>query len=354
MRKDKLHITLRRVDSYNMPFNFVISEREAGKSVAILTKAYKLFRKKHRTTIVIKRLIADITETYIQDCGKVINKFLPKDKQVELEFKKGSIKEGVVDVSIEGKHFMRIIALSNPMSRFKSTMIKNPAMIIFDEFICNNRAGEKYLDSEAFKFKEIYNTYQRECNGYILKCYFMGNPYSLYNPYFSDLEVNTLELYPGAFVVGKNYVISCYRIKDELREAILKRNPLYQFDESYKKYAFYGQAVNDSQFIVDPVRPDKFYLRYVFRVNNRYLHIWCNNNDDYHIDCKYFIEAKADTSATRKIYAIDFNNLVQNTRLITTQLKILFLRLKQAIAARQCVFNSIEAGYLAEALYTCI
>lgn len=316
-------------------------------------KAYRAFKKKHKTTLIIKRLIADITETYIVDFGKVINKFQPKDKQVELEFKKGSIKEGVVDVFIAGKHFIRIIALSNPMSRFKSTMIKDPAMVIFDEFICNNRAGEKYIENEAFKFKEIYNTYQRECRG-ILKCYFLGNPYSLYNPYFSDLNVDTLKLRPGAFIIGPNYIISCYRIKDELRQAILKRNPLYQFDEAYKRYAFDGLAVNDSNFIINPVRPEKFNLRYIFRINNRYLHIWSNNSDDFKLDCKYFIEVLRDTEASKKIYAIDFNNLVANTRLITVPIKLLFSRLKQAIATRACVFNSIEAGYLAEQIYSCI
>ncbi len=353
MKKDKLHISLRRVDSYNKPFNYIISEREPGKSTAILTKAYKMFKKKHRTTIVIRRLIADITETYINDCGKVINKFLPKDKQITLEYKKGSIKEGVVDVFINGRTFLRIIALSNPVSRVKSTMIRNPAMIVFDEFICNNRMGEKYLDGEAFKFKEIYNTYQRECHGYTLKCYFMGNPYSLYNPYFSDHEVDTLKLKQGVLLQEKNYVIYCYRMKEELRQAILKRNPLYEFDESYKKYAFDGQAVNDSQFILVPKRPEKFFLRYVFRINNRYLHIWCNSNNDYLPDCKYYIEAAHDTQ-TNKVYAIDFNNLVMNTSLVTYQLKAIFIRLKQAIACRMVTFNNIEAGYLTEALYAVI
>ena len=354
MKKDKLHFNFCKVDSYNRCFNFIISEREAGKSTAILWKAYIQFKKNHKTTIIIRRLIADITETYIQDTAKVINKFLSKDKQITLEFKKGSIKDGVVDVYCEGKHFLRVIALSNPMSRIKSTMVKNPAMIVFDEFICNNRAGEKYIDQEAFKFKEIYNTYQRECHGYILKCYFLGNPYSLYNPYFSDLEVNTFDLKPGAFIVGKNYIISCYKIKQALKDLILKRNPLYQFDESYKRYAFDGLAVNDSQFIIDINRPQKFFLRYVFRVNNRYLHIWCNNSDDYKIDCRYYIEVLRDTESTKKIFAIDFNNLVANTRLITVPLKVLFARLKQAIATRQCIFNSIEAGYLTEAIYGCI
>lgn len=354
MKKDKLHFNFRRVDSYNKVFNFVISEREAGKSTAVIMKAYRAFKKKHKTTLIIKRLIADITETYIVDFGKVINKFQPKDKQVELEFKKGSIKEGVVDVFIAGKHFIRIIALSNPMSRFKSTMIKDPAMVIFDEFICNNRAGEKYIENEAFKFKEIYNTYQRECRG-ILKCYFLGNPYSLYNPYFSDLNVDTLQLRPGAFIVGPNYIISCYRIKEELRQAILKRNPLYQFDEAYKRYAFDGLAVNDSNFIINPVRPEKFYLRYTFRLNNKYLTIWSNNSEDnYWQDCKYYIECAEPVNQSRKMFAIDFNNLVANTNLITPTVRILFGRLKQAIAMRNVVFNNIEAGYLTEELYTAI
>ena len=298
MKKDKLHISLRRVDSYNKPFNFIISEREAGKSSAILTKAYKLFKKKHRTTLIIRRLIADITETYIQDTAKVINKFLSKDKQIELEFKKGSIKDGVVDVYCQGKHFLRVIALSNPMSRIKSTMVKNPAMIVFDEFICNNRAGEKYIDQEAFKFKEIYNTYQRERHGYTLKCYFLGNPYSLYNPYFSDLEVNTFDLKPGAFIVGKNYIISCYKIKQALKDLILKRNPLYQFDESYRRYAFDGLAVNDSQFIIKPNKPDNFQLRYIFKINNRYLHIWANNDNPWEA-CSYWIESSLKTESSR-------------------------------------------------------
>lgn len=350
MKRDNLHYSIRKIDSYNRPFNFVISEREAGKSTAILLKAYKLFKKKHKTTIILRRLINDITETYINDCGKVINKFLSKDKQIKLEFKKGNIKEGVVDVFISGKHFIRVIAISNPMSRIKSTMVENPGMIIFDEFICNNRLGEKYVDGEAFKFKEIYNTYQRESRG--LKCYFMGNPYSLYNPYFSDLRVDTLLLHPGAFIVSDNYCIECYQIKKELKEKILKENPLYQFDESYKKYAFDGLAVNDTQFIIKPVRPDSYNLRYIFRINNRYLKIWMNNNNLFE-ESNYWIEC-VNSYNGKNVYAIDFNNLVQDTRLITTQMRIIFTRLKQSIAQRRVSYNNIEAGYLTEMLYQVI
>lgn len=275
MKKDKLHFNTRRIDSYNKDFNFVISERESGKSTALLNKAYLLFKKKKQQTIIIRRRVVDITELYVNSIARSINFFLPEDKQIEITFKKGNIKDGTVEVYIGEEQFLLIIALSIDVSRAKSCICKNPGMIIFDEFICNNRGGEKYLNDEAFRFKEIYNTYQRYAimNRHKLKCYFAGNPYSLYNPYFSDKDVDTLALKPGAFIVGPDYIVYCYRTNEKLKKLILERNPLYKFDEAYKRYAFDGLAVNDSQFILDPKRPERFNLRYVFRINNRYLQI---------------------------------------------------------------------------------
>ena len=51
-----------------------------------------------------------------------------------------------------------------------------------DEYIINPKSGERYGKDEAFKIKEAYTTWRRECDG-VLKCYFLANPYSLYNPY---------------------------------------------------------------------------------------------------------------------------------------------------------------------------
>lgn len=46
IERDKLHYNTTKIDGYNLPFNFIISEREAGKSTAIvLDKIYKAFIK---------------------------------------------------------------------------------------------------------------------------------------------------------------------------------------------------------------------------------------------------------------------------------------------------------------------
>lgn len=93
MKRDNLHFTFREVDGYNKDFISIISEREAGKTTAAwLDKAYSNFKKGFKT-IVVRRLIADITEVYINDIGEIINKFLEDEEKIKLQFKKGNLKE---------------------------------------------------------------------------------------------------------------------------------------------------------------------------------------------------------------------------------------------------------------------
>ena len=36
IKRDNIHYSTRKIDGYNLPFNFVISERELGKSTTII------------------------------------------------------------------------------------------------------------------------------------------------------------------------------------------------------------------------------------------------------------------------------------------------------------------------------
>lgn len=130
------------------------------------------------------------------------------------------MKSGVVDVEVNKRPFCRFIALSNPKSRIKSLRYDDPYAIFFDEFICDNRNGEKYLPDEANKFKELYNTFLRFAtrHNHRLKCYFCGNPYSVYNPYYAWLNIDLELVKPGAFLVGPDYVVECYQLKPELKQ----------------------------------------------------------------------------------------------------------------------------------------
>ena len=350
VKQDNIHFSLRTINGYNLPFNFIISEREAGKSTAIWLQSYDTWIREGRTTLVVRRKVVHITKAYIDDICQIIRKF--RDESCKFEYAQSTLKEGIVDIYINEKRFVRICALSVDITALKSLVLRDLKYIIFDEFICNQRFGEKYLKDEATKFMEVYNTFRRESEG--LKVYWMGNPYSLYNCYFLFFGVDTSKLKRGAIISDKkSYVIQCYEITQELREKILKENPLYQFDNSYTKYAFEGKNVNDENIIIRPKLPPSFKLLYVFKNANKYIGLYRRDVFDLESEIVYyaqFIEPN-NISKRRDIICFDFEELVERVVMLSPEEKYKFQKIKDAMRKRLIAFASIECYYLLEEIY---
>ena len=349
VKQDNIHFSLRTINGYNLPFNFIISEREAGKSTAIWLQSYDTWVKDGKTTLVVRRKVVHITKAYIDDICQIIRKF--RDESCKFEYSQSTLKEGIVDIYINEKRFVRICALSVDITALKSLVLRDLKYIVFDEFICNQRFGEKYLKDEATKFMEVYNTFRRESEN--LKVYWMGNPYSLYNVYFLFFGVDTSKLKRGSIISdGKSYVIQCYEITQELREKILKDNPLYQFDNSYTKYAFEGKNVNDENIIIRTKLPPSFKLLYVFKNANKYIglyrkDIWLDDEILYYAQ---FIEP-GHISKRRDIICFDFEELVERVVMLSPEERYKFQKIKDAMRKRLIAFNSIECYYLLEEIY---
>lgn len=350
VKRDNIHYNTRKIDGYNLPFNFIISEREAGKSTAVwLDKSYKAFKENGETTLVVRRKVVHITKSYIDDIAKIINKFT--DDNVHFSYASSSIDDGIVDISIDDKIFMRIVALSIDITAIKSLVLLNLRYIIFDEFICNIRFKEKYLTNEAMKFMEVYNTFRRESKN--LRCYFMGNPYSLYNPYFIFFNVRTRDLKRGAIISDKkSYVIECYEMLPELRAKILEENPLYQFDNAYTKYAFDGVNINDQNIIVQEQKPQNYALAFIFKISGKYIGIYRNNIfNEYGLNYYgEFLDISV-ISKKRNIFCFDFEELVEHTCMLSPDDKYKFQKIKDAMRRRMIAFESIECYYLMEEIY---
>lgn len=349
--RDKIHYSSRKIDGYNLPFNFIISERELGKTTTIvLDKVYKPFKERGETTIVIRRNVNDLSKAYIDDFANVINKFY--DDNVIFDYSVSTLKDGIVDVKVDGKPFLRFIGLSKKIASMKSLMFPNLKNILFDEFICNSRFGEKYLKEEAYKFMEVYNTFRRESEN--LKCWFLGNPYSVYNPYFIYFNVDTSAIKRGAILSDKKtYALECAEMSQELREYILSVNPLYQFDNSYTRYAFGGQNINDENIIVQKQKPQGFALKFLFRMEGKFIAIYRDNDYTNLEGINYYATFIDIDSVSRKrdIYCFDFNELVERTSLLSIDDKWRFSKLKNAMRERKIAFNSIECYYLCEEIF---
>lgn len=364
---DHLHFTWDRAFSYNKTWNFAVGERESGKSVNSWIKLYNAFYFLHRPSIVLRRRIADMTSAYIDDIATLLNKFLAPDKRIQLLYLKGDVSSGIADIHV-GKAeetytyasikslpiLFRIIGLSAPMNRIKSMLLSNVRYMFIDEMIANVRGGESYLTGdEHFLIQEIYTTYNREAETPI-RIIGAGNPYSVYCPLFSGLGVDSSKLKPGAFVVGPNYVIDCFQTPPELKAMILRNNPLYEFDDSYRRYAFGGESINDQNIRIQKTEPSGFKLRWVFKLGTDFLTVhWgkAKKKDKEPFTfwvCKHGSSWLKQVSKRRKMVVFNYADLVEGAYKWSPSDGRTFGILKEAMNKRQVTYNCVDASYMLE------
>lgn len=363
---DNLHFTWDRPLAYGKTWNFAIGERESGKSVNSWIKLFNAFYYRNRPSLVLRRRIADITSAYIDDTATLLNKFLLPEYQIQLLYLKGDVNSGIADIKVgqagqsysyaaikQLPTFFRIIGLSCPMNRIKSLLLRDVQYIFFDEMLANTRAGEKYLSGdEHFLISEIYTTYNREASTPI-RILAAGNPYSVYCPLFSGLGVDSSKLKPGAFVIGPSYIIDCFQVPPELKDIILRNNPMYQFDDAYKRYAFNGESINDQNIRLHKCEPRAFKLKWTFKIGNDFITVHRGTYKDNQGTAKYWICAhKSDwlgkVSKRRKIIVFDFGDLINGAVKWGTDDRLELIGLKDAMNKRQVMYNSVDASYMME------
>lgn len=355
VERDNLHYSFRPIDGYDATYNFVISCREPGKSSNFFAeKIYPNWKKNGAPLLYVVRNIVEITEGLIltiQD--NILNKFF--DDNIQFEYNKSSFKDGIVELYINKKMFMRIEALSISSRKIKQTILNKCSCIVFDEFIINPRQGEKYLKGEAEKFKELYATNKRDRydQSKPLKCYFLGNPYSLFNPYFVWFGVSPSKLKIGTFYTDteKSLVINYYKMKPELRAKLLEENPSYKFDEDYATFALEGNAVNDTNIKLGKL-PSNYHLRFVFKVENKFIGVFQNNYWEDHADlyfCKFL--DREEVSSRRVAYVFDFNEMIDGCCLFSSEDKNKFNKFRIAMRNRLVAFASVDCYYLIEEIY---
>lgn len=366
---DDLHFSWDDALSYNKTWNFAVGERESGKSVNSWIKVYNAFYYLKRPSIVLRRRIADMTSAYIDDIATLLNKFLKPQYQIQLLYLKGDISSGIADVHVgkAGENYtwatlktlpvlFRIIGLSTPMNRIKSMVLKDVRYFFADEIIANTRGGESYLPGdEHFLIQEIYTTYNREAKTPIT-ILGAGNPYSVYCPLFSGLGVDSSRLKPGAFVVGPNYVIDCFQTPPELKEQILRHNPMYEFDDSYKRYAFGGESINDQNIRLQKTEPPGFKLKWVFKLGQDYLSVHQGRSDRKEKEpyrywvCKHGADWLEKVSQRRRIIAFNYADLVSGVIKWNPLDHQSLCVLKDAMGQRQVTYNCVDASYMLEDL----
>lgn len=343
----KIYFNWRRLDGYPQPIKFAGGPREPGKTTSSWAgKIWPRYKKYHKPWIYLVRQSVEITEALIESIRGNITKFY--DDVPEFTYNKGSFKDGITDVKINGEIFFRIVSLSLPLRRIKLAVLQGLDGVFADEYIIDPRSGEKYQPNEGFKIKEAYTTWRREANG-VLKMYFSANFYSLFNPLFVELGVDVSALRKGQVWTNDIIAIEWVVLTPELRAKLLKENPLYKFDEDYNNYALEGGALNDRNIKLG-ILPQNYSLRFIFKAQNRYIGVYRNNVYTENSD-RFFCKFIKDFSKYRKIYCYEFEELVERSVLMSLDERIRLQRFKDAFRNRLIAFEDINVYYFCEEIY---
>ena len=371
--RDNLHYSFRPIDGYNKAFNIVISPREPGKTTSMwMDKIYLPWKKNHKPWIYLVRQAVEIDDALIESIFSTnMNKFT--DDNLQPIYKASSFSDGIVDIFLEVKHlekkevkqddgslkmedvevsekhlFFRIVSLNIKMYRIKKAILRNIAGVFMDEFIINPEFAEKYLPKEFERLQEAYSTWRREADG-VLKMYFCGNPYSLFNPLFVGLKVDIAKLKRDSFYVGDTFVIHWAILTEALKQKILEENPFYKFDEEYANYAVEGCAVNDKNIKLGK-QPRNFYLSFVLKMNGKFIGVFQNNYMES-LEDRYFCKFLDEVSARRTIYCFDFTEMVERSILVSMDERMKLKRYKEAMRKRLVTFEDINVYYYMEEVY---
>ena len=353
MELDKIHYSFNSLDGYNKPVNFIVSPRGDGKTTAFLVgKAWPAFVRDGQATIVQRRFINDITEKYIEGLAGIINKFTGAG--LKLSYKITQLKkDGVIDVFAQshgGKRIFTIVAMNTRLSNLKGLFQSDTRYWLCDEFICNPKMDERYIKGEAFKFREAFNTLARE--NFKMKAYFLGNPYSLYNPYFQDWGVNPAIVSRQRFTSGKKWIVEYHKLSDELRDYYLENNPMYDEESTYTLYALDGSAILDKNIRVMDRQPPSFVLHFVFAQNGTRYGIFKNMNILDDNLPTYWVGTIESLSRSRNVFVFDFDELEEGASIFSRFEREMLAGFASSMRRRDVGFETINCFYACQEVYT--
>lgn len=362
MELDNIHINFAPIDGYNKDFNYIASPREDGKTTTFVAKkAWPAFKKWGLRTIVVNRNICDITQDYVQTFADIIREFCNEEPKFKMP-SNVDMQKGIATMTLDDKPVFTFIGLSKTIQSLKKIKYYNTAFIMFDEFFVNPKYGEKYLPMEANKFMDLYNTIYRDNKGDDtrprVKCYFLGNPVSLYNPHLGYWHVDTRKLgikgepNESVFQSGEKWAVWRKTLSRELYDQIKIKNPGYSLEGNagYTDYALNGENVNDANIRIEPKSPNDYRLRYIFQFEE--TTIGCFQNNDYanRDDIFYCKEVKS-VSKHRDVFCFDFSELSTGGVLMSATERMRLANLRSAMRLRAVEFSNIEIAYKMQEIY---
>ena len=311
---NELYISIPRTLSYNALWNFILGMRGGGKTYGALKYAIEQHLKFKKKGIkwqfmYVRRMKTELEKLTIMRDGRLF-------KAVEKEFPDHTFKAESNTLYCDGE----IIGYAQPLSTasiLKSDAFPNVQLIVFDEFIIDNRGTYHYLKDEVTKFLDLYETVARGRDVVVL---FLSNAVTITNPYFDYFHLNK----PANGDIqrfGKSKEILVQNFVSPLLSNMKKSSRFGQIIEGteYSDYAYDNEWLLDNDdFIEHKTQRSNYFV--TLRYKDTWIGVWLDP-----VQWIYYISPDFDLQFG-KVYSVTTDDHKPNVMLLQAGKKLPWLK----------------------------
>lgn len=248
--------------TYNKNFNFINSKRGSGKTYTLEKWLIKQFLEKGRECVYMTQFAKELDEIGIKSYwAKVLDKEYPNIEAVQIGH----------DLYLDKKIFCHGIALTEAQ-KVKKVSYPNVYYIMFDEYMKENGKKNSFVKNEVDEFLSIYSTIDRYEDR--VKCFFLGNTTTQYNPYHTHPAFNIPVIEKGKIWTNENVLYQYYDTPKKFDEKLEKSrfaNMIKNTD--YGQYSIDGDFTEDSETWVEK-RSEDSQLIFMFFYMGETFGVW--------------------------------------------------------------------------------
>src|SRR5690606_25840288 len=279
--------------TYNRIFNFAVGVRGGGKTFNALKESIEKHLKERKNGkqwefIYLRRRVVDLDDACngSKGDGDLFSDIRAKGYFADHELKVVADKAGGYNFYCDGKIMGYGKALSTSSSR-RSTSKPYVKRILYDEFLIDDSSGSRqyYLNGgdEFFVFSNFYETIAR---GRDIPVLFIGNAFSMVNPYFRELDIRIADPEDNKIYKGKAWTVVFWKDPDFIAER--QKTQFYQATagSKFSEHAFGNSFYLDRDDFIKK-RPKESEHQFSLVYMGKTYGVWVDwDNGKYYVSSK--------------------------------------------------------------------
>lgn len=332
--------------TYNRIFNFVVGVRGGGKTMNTLIKFIRLYEKGKGQFVYFRRRAVDLDDACsgTKAAGDLFADIRAHNIFPGVELKAVADKSGGYNLYYNDEIMGYGRALSTAR---RSTSLPLVKRMMFDEFLIDDTNGrDRYLNSgnETFVF---YNAYETIARGRDIPVFFIGNAFSMVNPYFIDLGIRIEKPENNKVYKSKSWTVMFWKDEEFLAER--EKTQFYQAtaDSSFNEHAFGNTFYLDVKDFVRKRSKDsehQFSLVYLGKTYG----VWVDWEKG-----KYYVSTKGANTSRDKTISMSLSDNKPNNVSIRRYRNMPFMRAFRMAVDNNSVYFDTQETYnkMSEVIY---